>query len=156
MYEASLDPELNRMTGTHKTHSFEDVRKHCERLETSENRFDFALCLRGSPVGEIVLMDVDKHNQSAFLRMAIWQVEMRGYGYGQEALMRITEFAFDDLRLNRIELEVFDFNARARRLYERCGFKYEGLKRAALFWGNAFHNAHVMALLRGEQSDFRS
>jgi RimJ/RimL family protein N-acetyltransferase len=36
--------------------------------------------------------------------------------------------------VHRIELDVYDFHPRARHVYEKVGFMYEGTKRDALRW----------------------
>jgi diamine N-acetyltransferase len=49
-----------------------------------------------------------------------------------------------------VELEVFDENARARRCYEKAGFRYEGTRRQAIFSEGRYHDAHLMSILREE------
>jgi RimJ/RimL family protein N-acetyltransferase len=47
----------------------------------------------------------------------------------------------------RVELEVFDFNPRARHVYEKVGFVHEGTKRDALRRDGEWTDCHCMALL---------
>ena len=54
------------------------------------------------------------------------------------------------MHLHRIELEVFAFNPRAQRSYEKAGFTVEGVRRDALWWDGAFHNAVIMSILQPE------
>ena len=63
--------------------------------------------------------------------------------------------AFEDQGLNRVELEVYDFNPRARRVYEKVGFVHEGTRRQALHFENAWIDAHQMSILAGEWADHR-
>jgi RimJ/RimL family protein N-acetyltransferase len=42
---------------------------------------------------------------------------------------------------------VFDFNPRARHVYEKAGFVHEGTKRDALRWDGKWIDCHCMALL---------
>ena len=46
--------------------------------------------------------------------------------YGQEAIKRIIDYVFNDLKLDELELNVFDFNKRAIHTYEKCGFVMDG------------------------------
>jgi ribosomal-protein-alanine N-acetyltransferase len=48
-------------------------------------------------------------------------------GYITEALSRAIRFAFDDMRLHRIEANIMPKNARSRRVVEKLGFVDEGL-----------------------------
>ena len=56
-------------------------------------------------------------------------------------------YGFDTVGLHRISLKVFDFNPRARRVYQKCGFRLEGRKRDALLAGGRWHDAIIMAIL---------
>jgi RimJ/RimL family protein N-acetyltransferase len=74
----------------------------------------------------------------------------RGRGLGTDIMEAIVEFGFARLRLERIWLDVFDFNPGAQRVYERVGFTLEGVLRHALFHEGRFVDVHRMAILAGE------
>ena len=57
---------------------------------------------------------------------------------------------FTDLPVHRIQLEVFAFNPRAQHVYERVGFRREGVLRDALRWDGEYHDTIVMGLLRAD------
>ena len=59
--------------------------------------------------------------------VAVWE---NGAGAGRYVMQYVLWRAFDDIKANRIYLEVLAENARARALYERAGFKAEGLFRS--------------------------
>ena len=59
------------------------------------------------------------------------------------------------LNLHRVELEVYDFNPRAMRCYEKAGFRHEGTRRQALFRDGRYHDTHHMAILYEEFQDPR-
>ena len=54
------------------------------------------------------------------------------------------------MNLNRIELDVFAENARARRVYEKVGFREEGVRRQAVYKYGRYQDVVVMGLLAGE------
>jgi RimJ/RimL family protein N-acetyltransferase len=114
--------------------------------------WSFVICRREDDraVGGIDLHDVNLRNGSASLGIAIGDPDDTGRGYGGDAIRALLGFGFGQLRLERIELDVYDFNERARRVYERVGFQHEGTLRRALFRDGAFHDVHRMAILRGE------
>ena len=80
--------------------------------------------------------------------IAIGEKAFWGQGLGTEALEALVDFAFGSLRLERIGLDVYDYNPRARRSYEKVGFVLEGTRRRAHYRDGEFHDVHVMALLR--------
>jgi RimJ/RimL family protein N-acetyltransferase len=71
-------------------------------------------------------------------------------GYGQEALGLLVDFAFRELNLYRIQLTVFAYNARAIRVYEKLGFRREGVFRAFLERDGQRHDMLLYGLLRPE------
>lgn len=126
-----------------------------ERLEHhGRDRWHFVICRLADdrPVGVIDLHEIDPHNGSAGLGIVIGSPDDTGQGYGSDALRAILRFGFGELRLERVWLDVYDFNERARQLYERVGFVHEGTLRHALFRAGAHHDIHRMAILREEWS----
>jgi GNAT superfamily N-acetyltransferase len=80
----------------------------------------------GSPFGNLCLGTALRWLLE-FQVVAVWE---NGAGAGRYAMQYAIWHAFDDLKANRIYLEVVAANARARALYERVGFKAEGLFRS--------------------------
>ena len=60
------------------------------------------------------------------------------------------QYGFDQLKLHRIELEVYEFNPRAIHVYEKLGFVREGIKRQVLLWEGQYHDAILMSVLAHE------
>jgi RimJ/RimL family protein N-acetyltransferase len=112
----------------------------------------FVICRAddGRPVGAIDLHEIDHVNGSASLGIVIGDPADTNHGYGSDALRAMCAFGFGELRLERIWLDVYAFNDRARRVYERVGFVHEGTLRRALFRAGAFHDVHRMAILHDE------
>jgi RimJ/RimL family protein N-acetyltransferase len=65
-------------------------------------------------------------------------------------LHAICDFGFGQLRLERIELDVYALNRRAQRSYEKAGFRLEGTLRHAHFADGQFQDVLRMAQLRDE------
>ncbi len=107
----------------------------------------------GTVVGESVLNDLDVANRSCGFR--IWISGARDRGLGTEATRLTMRHAFEDQQLNRVELEVYDFNPRARHVYEKVGFVHEGTKRQALRFENDWVDAHDMSILASEWAEHR-
>jgi RimJ/RimL family protein N-acetyltransferase len=96
------------------------------------------------------LHEIDQVNGSAGLGIMIGDPADTNQGYGSDALRALIAFGFGELRLERIWLDVYDFNVRARHVYERVGFIEEGVLRHALYRAGEFHDDHRMAILREE------
>jgi RimJ/RimL family protein N-acetyltransferase len=101
-------------------------------------------------VGSCQLHGVHPVHRSAELQIRIGDDAARGRGLGTEAVRLLLSFGFDELRLHRIFLHVFETNDAARRLYERVGFRTEGVLREAARIEDEWVNVVVMALLDSE------
>ena len=151
---ASLDDkEVDRLTGTQQTFTLEQIQNFYATVGEADDRADYAIIPKTDStqtVGEVVLNEIDWTNRSSSFRIALFGQQFFGKGYGTEATELIIQYGFENLDLHRIELEVYDFNPRAARVYEKVGFRREGVKRDTLLWDGVYHNAIVMSILKPE------
>ncbi len=142
------DPELLRLTGTHRTFTYQEIAAYCASRATQTDRITLAIIdpSDGAYCGEVVLNDHDEPNRSAGLRIGL-SSGARGRGLGTAALRLVLAHAFGPLRLHRVALEVFAFNSRAIHVYEKVGFRHEGRMRDALWWEGTPHDTLLMAVL---------
>ena len=71
----------------------------------------------------------------------------RGKGIGTALLKRLIDWCRDNPTVKRLDLEVFNNNHGAIRLYERLGFKHEGVKRSAFYKHGEFLDTHIMGMV---------
>lgn len=91
---------------------------------------------------------VDWTNQTSGLAIGIGEPEYRGRGYGPDALRLALGYAFRELNLYRVGLNVFSYNTRAIRAYEKVGFQHEGRIRGWLLRDGRRHDLIYMGILR--------
>lgn len=101
-------------------------------------------------IGQINLDRIDWKNRVGFIGVVIGEAHNLGKGYGTDAMNVLIDFAFLELNLNRLELEVYDFNERARRCYVACGFREEGRLREKQFKNGRYVDVIMMGLLRAD------
>ena len=99
-------------------------------------------------VGSCQLHSIHPVHRSAELQIRIGAEDAQGRGVGREALRQLLRYGFEDLELHRIYLHVFVTNDRAIRLYERAGFRREGVLREAALIEGAWVDLVLMAVLR--------
>lgn len=80
----------------------------------------------------------------------IFRRDDRGKGYTAEALRLFCAYLFEATKINRLEIEVDEGNIASRRVAEKCGFKFEGLKRQASFTNGKYADIELLSLLREE------
>ena len=73
-----------------------------------------------------------------------------GRGLMLEALRLVIPFAFDTLRLHRLEAACIPKNTRSMRLLEKAGFQREGLLRSYLRINGVWQDHYLYALIAGE------
>ena len=69
------------------------------------------------------------------------------HGYAKEAVDAALSFAFRELKLHRLEAEIQPHNRASIGLAGSLGFKYEGLRRGAVYFQRKWHDHAVYAIL---------
>ena len=158
---ALLDPEARILTGSvhdeaqaHAAESADEEKLLIDWYSTRNDqpdRLDLAVVDKatGECVGEAVLNQWDPGNESCNFRILIGP-KGRDRGLGTEATRLIVGYGFEHLGLHRISLEVYAFNPRARRAYEKVGFRAEGVLRESLRYNGEWHDATLMSILAPE------
>lgn len=154
MWHDVHDDEANRLTGTHGDITRKQIDAWCASRSEQDDRLDLAAAdpETGEWFGEVVINEWDADNQSCSFRIAL-AASARGRGLGTEATGLIVDYIFDELGINRVELEVYAFNPRARAAYERVGFRTEGRRRQALHWEGEFIDAIIMSIVRSDRDE---
>jgi len=73
--------------------------------------------------------------------------EYWGKGIAPEALNRVLQFGFEELKLHRIEAKFMKGNQRSRRVMEKVGMRFEGIHRQSMLVKGSFVDVGVCAIL---------
>ncbi|WEX07816.1 GNAT family protein [Chelativorans sp. AA-79] len=104
----------------------------------------------GRLAGGLSLSNI-RHGVAQSANIGYWMGERyAGHGLMLEALQLVIPFAFDRLRLHRLEAACIPSNARSMRLLEKAGFQREGLLRSYLRINGVWQDHHLYALIAGE------
>jgi RimJ/RimL family protein N-acetyltransferase len=106
-----------------------------EEMETIPEpySFDWTIVTRadGRVIGFISLFRVLLVHRNCTVGIGIGDRADWSKGYGSDAMRIVLRFAFQELNMHRVSLDVVASNARAMRSYEKCGFVTEGRVRGA-------------------------
>jgi RimJ/RimL family protein N-acetyltransferase len=144
------DEETLRLTGSHgRAHSLGQLEQWYASRAAHADRLDLSIIDRatGEWAGEVVLNDLNADNESCGFRIMLQGPRFYGRALGTQASRLVLGYAFDVVGVHRVELQVYDFNPRARHVYEKLGFVHEGTMRDALAWDGQWVDCHLMALL---------
>ena len=164
MVRILADPEVQRLTGMVPSKTDASGEKplldsahqwYSSRAE-QDDRLDLAVGDRGTGevVGEVVLNEWDPNNGSCNFR-TLFGPHGRDRGLGTEAAQLVLAYAFDVVGLHRVGLEVYSFNPRARRVYEKLGFVCEGTRREVLRFDDRWVDSDIMSVLATEWAQHR-
>lgn len=121
-----------------------------EKNKDRSDRFDGIIEADGTPVGLIGLLSIDNKNKKAEYYITIGEREFLGKGIASQASKILLEDAFMRRGLNRIYLYTETDNASAIRLYERVGFKREGIIKNDLFFKGRYVDRYIYGITKND------
>ena len=101
-------------------------------------------------VGHISLGTVSRKNRSARISRVLIDPESQGKGYCMQMVRAVLQIGFEELKLHRICLGVYDFNKAAMRCYEKAGMVIEGTNRDCLLFKGKWWSLVEMSMLEEE------
>lgn len=148
------DPEIGHMMGLKMPVGIDGASEFAQMVLSQHGKtlWSFTVCPLGEQrgIGNVSLRNLDRENGSAEMAVVMTDHAYIGRGYGTDAVNCIVDFGFGELRLERIYLQVFDYNPRAKRSYEKSGFQTDATLRHARFHRGQHHDVDVMSILRHE------
>ena len=97
-----------------------------------------------------MINEIDWEARNANFRICIFDKKEWNHGIGYWAVCQMRDFAFEALELHRLSLSVFSYNPRAEYVYQKAGFKKEGILRDVIKDGTQYASEILMSLLEDE------
>lgn len=101
-------------------------------------------------IGYTFLNAINWVNRNCYFGIIIGDKNQRGKGIGKETLRLITNYAFNNLNLNKITLEVVTNNKTAIKLYESFGFANEGELKKQAFVNGKYENIKIFSIFQSK------
>lgn len=121
-----------------------------EHYGDKDFRFIVEMQRGGEPLGIATLLDIDWKNRMAQHGIKIAASEHRHKGVGTDSVMAIMRYAFDELGLNRLNGAWFPDNESSKRMYMKCGWKEEGVRRNYIYKNGRYHDLCETGILAEE------
>jgi RimJ/RimL family protein N-acetyltransferase len=102
----------------------------------------------GTLVGATGLHQIDWLHRFATFGILVGERAAQDRGLGTEATALVLDHAFDVLNLERVELSVFDHNARGLAVYRKLGFVEEGRRVERCWKAGAWRDEILMVMRR--------
>ena len=119
-----------------------------EKNKDNTNRYDMIIEYNKIPVGVIGIINIDKKKGEYYITLGESKYKRKGISY--EATKLILDYAFNELKLEKVWLCVDEKNAAARHLYEKVGFIQEGFLRKDIYFKGEMINRCMYGILRAE------
>lgn len=147
------NPELKSKIGTiYPISDIEHEKWFSSRFGNSNEKiFGIISKKDGCLIGIIGLKNIDFINRHAELYIYIGDNQYLSKGLGTDAIQTLVDFSFDQLNLHKVYLNVFDYNEKAIKVYERVGFAVEGVLKDALYRDGQYHDVILMGRIKLEQ-----
>ncbi len=125
-YTWRRDPELSRLDA-----ALPLVASYKDYLANYQDEFNyvdprklrFAIEVEGAHVGNCVLFNLDLSRGETEMGIMIGDRRYWNQGYGSDAIQTLLNYAFAHFGLRRIYLYTLEWNIRAQKCFQKCGFK---------------------------------
>lgn len=161
MNEILNEPSLKKLTGSvssdeeayaaSQPNERERIRQWYMTRNEQNDRLDLAVVYRESNqvIGEVVFNEYDEETDRVNFRVLLSEASCNK-GVGTEALSMFIQYGMEELGLHKIYLEVYSFNPRAERVYQKVGFKLEGIKREEFIYNQKYIDVKIYGLLQAD------
>lgn len=142
-YSATRSPDFYTMESQVKR-----IQKQAEAMQ-NDHAYNFGIFANSDNtlVGTVSLFQVLRGSlQSAFIGYDLDQSH-NGKGYTTEAVRLVVAYAFQELKLHRIEAGVMPHNIASIRVLEKAGFHKEGIARKNVQINGKWEDHQVLAIL---------
>lgn len=152
LYAFKNDPEMAELLGGFtRGYSRADIAGWVDFHHNAKDEVLWVVTTREDAcVGHVGLYKIDHRVGQAEFAIILGKHAIWGRGLGTKLTRFAVEYAFNQLNLRRLYLDVLSINPRAQRVYEKLGFVVEGRRRQAQFKSGKYVDVIEMALLRAE------
>ena len=101
-------------------------------------------------IGMTGLLNIDRINHHAQLYITIGNRKYRGRRLPDEVIPLVLQYGFSELELKKIYLYTLPANERGRHVYERNGFRLDGILRQQVYCRGQQQDLYVHSILKTE------
>ena len=113
------------------------------RNKNNDARLDLVIVIDGIPVGLLGLLHIDVNNRKAEFYISMGVSKYKNRGIATRATLLLIKYSFTTLKLHKIYLTTDGANILAQKLFERVGFKKEGI-----FEDDLYHRGQYIQRIR--------
>ncbi len=104
-----------------------------------------------SHIGNASLHDIDWISRTSWFGLFIGEPTAWNRGFGSDAIATLVRFAFDEMNLHKVRINVFDYNERAKHVLQNHGFVEEGKLVRDFYREGGWHDIVTFSIFREAQ-----
>lgn len=145
------DPEMEKnVVGWSFPSSNEVQMNWYDKVIFSKSDARYMIEIDGNTIGMVGLTGIDFKNSTATINIKIGSDEYKNQGIGYRTIMLLVKYAFEELNLHCISASILEYNIASIKLFEKCGFSFEGKRRNRVYKGGKYHNLCDYSILKEE------
>lgn len=153
-FNVETSSELIRMYGGNtqqiSSKTMEDAHKFIQSIQA--NKMEWCVEFEGRMIGQVRLTVNEMDNRARYA-VGLFDPSVWGKGLGTETTQLVIRCAFEELGLHRLDLRVLEYNHRAIKCYEKCGFVTEGAEREGALIEGKYETDLIMSILDREYNE---
>ncbi len=130
--------------------SVEEHIKWLDSLKNSEKNLAFVVFIDNNPIGIVSIVNINKTHKTSDWGFYIYDTSLRGKGIGTSVLEKLINYAFNSLNIDKLNCEAIITNIQVHKLYQKVGFKEEGIKRKNIIKNGERMDVIQYGLLKSE------
>ena len=150
-YRWMNDPNIVRTLKTRYPIAFQNEAQWLDRaMNPDANERHFAIERKDdrSHVGNASIHDIDWVSRIGSFGLFIGEPAAWNRGFGSDAIQTLVRFAFDEMNLVKLRINVFDYNERAKHVLLGHGFVEEGKLMREFYREGAYHDIVILSKFR--------
>jgi glutamate-1-semialdehyde aminotransferase/RimJ/RimL family protein N-acetyltransferase len=141
------DPKVNYYLETRKA-TTQDLEKYINGKNKKKDCIFLGIFTNkdNTHIGNIKLEPIDLDKKKATLSLIIGEIDYWNQGIGTESTILMVNFAFNNLKLKKVDLGVISENKKAIRVYEKSGFKLKKIEKNKIKHGSKIYDKIIMEI----------
>ena len=152
-YRWMNDPNIVRTLKTRYPIAFQNEVEWLERaMHPGPNERHFAVERKDdrTHIGNASIHDIDWVSRTGWFGLFVGEPTAWNRGFGSDAIATLVRFAFQEMNLVKLRINVFDYNERAKHVLLEHGFVQEGKLARDFYREGSYHDIVILSVFRSE------
>ncbi|HEX7153892.1 MAG TPA: GNAT family protein [Thermoanaerobaculia bacterium] len=153
-YRWMNDPNIVRTLKSRYPIAFQDEIEWLDKaMHADANERHFAIERKDdrTHIGNASIHEIDWVSRVAWFGLFIGEPSAWNRGFGGDAIQTLVRFAFEEMNLQKLRINVFDYNDRAKHILETHGFVQEGRLQRDFYREGTYHDIVIFSVFKDGQ-----